>query len=148
MDEIEHSGFQETAKMVGDPDILIKIVYDGDIKKYYNETDYQPYKITDNGMIMCIDDVLVRRLNLKDFGFRDEKLLGDFSYGRNGFKYKLSVRVYRPVPSSNVQHFWKVVGQSGDSGFGYPFIRKSLGKRARMQIFQQIIDKYNLGSYK
>jgi hypothetical protein len=42
-----------------------------------------------------------------------------------------------------------VVGTSGDSGFGYSFINKrnTLGKRARQQIFKQIIDKYNLQKY-
>jgi hypothetical protein len=44
---------------------------------------------------------------------------------------------------------YKVVGASGDSGFGYSFItkRNTLGKRNRQQIFSQIIDKYKLKKY-
>ena len=44
---------------------------------------------------------------------------------------------------------WRVVGSSGDHGFGYPWIsrRNTLGKRARLQIFKQIINKYNLNFY-
>jgi hypothetical protein len=54
------------------------------------------------------------------------------------------------VEYSSGKIMWRVVGTSGDSGFGYGFIstRNTLGKRARMQIFKQIIDKYKLDSYK
>jgi hypothetical protein len=47
------------------------------------------------------------------------------------------------------QKIWRVVGQSGDYGFGYSFItkRNTLGKRARTQIYNQIIDKYDLQEY-
>jgi hypothetical protein len=41
---------------------------------------------------------------------------------------------------------YRVVGTSGDFGFGYSFItkRNTLGKRNRQQIFSQIMDKYGL----
>jgi hypothetical protein len=54
-----------------------------------------------------------------------------------------------PMILNSGQKIWRVVGQSGDYGFGYSFITKknTLGKRARRQIFQQVIDKYGLNSY-
>jgi hypothetical protein len=47
------------------------------------------------------------------------------------------------------QTYYKVLGASGDSGFGYSFITKknTLGVRYRQQIFKQIIDKYDLSKY-
>ena len=128
---------------------LSLILYDGDIRQYYKENNYVPYKISDSGMIMYVDDVMVHYLNLKDSS-KNEKLLGDFGYGpKGGIRYKFTAKVYGPVEGRDGQNFWKVVGTSGDSGFGYSFIsqKNTLGKRARMQIFQQIIDKYDLNSY-
>jgi hypothetical protein len=147
---VQQSGVEYASKMVGGTNNLINILYDGDIKKFYQETDYVPYKISDSGMIMYIDDLLVNYLELKDSWGGKEKLLGDFVYGPKGrVNYRFTAKVYGPFTSNNGQVLWKVVGTSGDSGFGYSFIskRNTLGKRARIQIFQQIIDKYNLDSY-
>jgi len=146
-------GLITASKAVGGIYNYLKILYDGDIRQFYKENNYVPYKISDSGMIMYVDDVMVHYLNLKD-SFKNEKLLGDFGYGpKGGIRYKFTAKVYRPVDylpfEEYGQYFWKVVGTSGDSGFGYSFIsqRNTLGKRARMQIFQQIIDKYDLNSY-
>ena len=142
-------GVLTASKAVGGMYNYVKILYDGDIRQFYKENNYVPYKISDSGMIMYIDDVMVHYLNLKD-SFKKEKLLGDFGYGpKGGVRYKFTAKVYGPVEGRDGQYFWKVVGTSGDSGFGYSFIsqRNTLGKRARMQIFLQIIDKYKLDSY-
>jgi hypothetical protein len=81
---------------------------------------------------------------------KKEKELGNFVFGsKNYLRYQLTARLYTGITSRNGQQFFKVVGVSGDSGFGYGFItkRNTLGKRVRTQIFQQIIDKYDLNSY-
>jgi hypothetical protein len=147
----ERFGLDNAINSVGGLKNYIKIFYNGDLKKYYQESGFEPYRISDSGMIMYIDDQLVNYLELKDSWGGKEKLLGDFVYGPKGrVNYRFTAKVYGPFTSNNGQVFWKVVGTSGDSGFGYSHItqRNTLGKRARMQIFQQIIDKYNLDNYK
>ena len=148
-DIIDNEDIATAAKLVGGVENLIKILYDGDIKQFYKENNYVPFKISNDGMSMYIDDLLVYSLNLEDWS-KKEKTLGDFGYGPKDFlSYKFTARLHSGITSGNGQKFWKVVGTSGDSGFGYSFIskRSTLGKRARAQIFQQIIDKYNLNSY-
>jgi hypothetical protein len=98
---------------------------------------------------MYFDDTLVQHLNLEDFG-EYEKKLGKFKFGRkNDIQYSFDARL-RKVNHITGKVVWKVVGMSGSSGFGYLFIskRETLAKTYRMQIFQQIIDKYNLNDYK
>ena len=80
----------------------------------------------------------------------DEKKLGKFKFGRkNDTQYSFDARL-RKVNHVTGKVVWKVVGMSGSSGFGYSFIpkRETLAKTYRMQIFQQIVDKYNLNDYK
>jgi hypothetical protein len=146
---IEKIGIDNAKKAVGGIENLIKILYDGDLKRYYKENDYIPFKISTDGMAMYIDDLLVQSLNLEDWS-KKEKTLGYFGYGPKDYlSYKFTARLHSLITSNTKQQFWKVVGTSGDSGFGYSFItkRNTLGKRARAQIFQQIIDKYDLNSY-
>ena len=150
LDKIKDDGFENTAVLVGGPKNLINIAYGDDLKTFYSENnDYVPYRISNDGMVMYIDELLVQYLELKDSG-KKEKILGDFVYGPKGrVNYRFNAKVYGPFNSNNGQNLYKVVGTSGDSGFGYSFIsqRNTLGKRARAQIFQQIIDKYDLDSY-
>jgi hypothetical protein len=150
LDKIKDDGFENTAMLVGGPKNLINIAYGEDLKTFYSENNnYVPYRISNDGMVMYIDELLVQYLELKDSG-KKEKLLGDFGYGpKGGVRYKFTAKVYGPFNSNNGQNLYKVAGTSGDSGFGYSHIsqRNTLGKRARTQIFQQIIDKYDLNSY-
>lgn len=142
-------GVAETATLFGGVENLVNVLYDGDIKQFYKENDYTPFKISNDGMVMYIDDLLVHSLNLADYS-KKEKVLGNFVFGsKNSLRYQLTARLYTGITSRNGQQFFKVVGVSGDSGFGYGFItkRNTLGKRVRTQIFQQIIDKYDLNSY-
>jgi hypothetical protein len=94
---------------------------------------------------------LVEKLGLNDntrLQHRGEKELGDFKFGaKDHMMYKFTARLY-PIKLYD-QPYYKVVGLSGDSGFGYGFItqKNTLGLRHRQQIFKQIIDKYNLEPY-
>ena len=143
-------GLGPTMKVVGGFKNFIKITYDGDIKKYFEDNNIKPYYITAEPNLY-IADIIVQSLDLPDahFGSGREKELGKFSWVSGGIKYSFSAYLRR-VNFDSGKIEWRVVGQSGDSGFGYSFItqRNTLRKRARMQIFQQIIDKYNLDSYK
>ena len=129
---------------------LIKTVYKGDLKEFSKDTGTKLAWISIDGTRMFIHEVLIDELGLEDnpWHARPEKELGDFRFGnKNGTQYKFTSRV-TPI-TINGQPYYKVVGTSGDSGFGYGFIsnKNQLGKRYRAQIFQQIIDKYNLQEY-
>ena len=147
---IDDDGVISAAELVGGLNNLIKTVYDGDIKEFSKDTGTKLVWISIDGTRMFIHEVLVDRLGLEDISWlsRPEKGLGDFRYGsKNGTQYKFTARI-TPI-TINGQPYYKVVGTSGDSGFGYGFISQKnlLGKRYRAQIFQQIIDKYNLQEY-
>jgi hypothetical protein len=150
---IEDDGLTETADIVGGFDNLINLLYDGDVMEFYKDNKIKPVKFGSDGMSMYIDDIIIEQLDLpiSSYSRRTEKKLGDFKWITGGGDYNISVAVY-PVKVSHYgyqQPLWKVVGRSGDYGFGYSFITKKheLGKTARKKIFQQIIDKYNLQQY-
>lgn len=146
---IEKIGIDNAKKAVGGIENVIKILYDGDLKRYYKENNLEPYRISSEPN-MYFSDIIVQSLDLPDVSFRNfpEKDLGKFSWVSGGMRYRFNAYLRR-VNFTSGKIEWRVVGQSGDSGFGYSFIskRNTLGKRARAQIFQQIIDKYNLNSY-
>jgi len=101
---------------------------------------------------LYLHEALVEKLKLKDGKFmsRDEKELGDFRFGtKDNMMYKFTARLFPTQLVLHNQPYYKVVGLSGDSGFGYGFISQKniLGLRHRQQIFKQIIDKYNLEPY-
>ena len=129
---------------------LIKIVYDGDLIKFREDTTTPIAYFSTDGMNLYLHEALVNSLGLEDMTWlsRSEKKLGKFVYGsKNGHRYAFTASL-TPTTLKN-QPYYKVVGTSGDSGFGYGFINQKnvLGKRYRGQIFQQIIDKYNLQEY-
>jgi hypothetical protein len=147
---IDDEGVIFASDLVGGLNNLIKIVYDGDIIEFSKGTGTKLSWISADGMGMYIHKFLVDKLGLEDNSWlsRPEKKLGDFRFGpKNGIQYKFTARI-TPTTVNN-QPYYKVVGTSGDSGFGYGFISQKnlLGKRYRQQIFQQIIDKYNLNQY-
>lgn len=146
---IDDEGLSGALQYVGGANNLVKILYDGDIMKYYEETGFQTIRITSDPNLY-IDDLIVQKLDLPSFRFagKDVKHLGEFSWTSGGITYKF-MGVLTPVTYHSGQKMWRVVGRSGDYGFGYSFITKknTLGKRARKQIFQQVIDKYDLNQY-
>jgi hypothetical protein len=143
-------GLRSAIEFAGGINNFVKHAYNGDIKEYFKQEKVEPYstKVGDN-VSMYMDDVLVQHLNLKDYS-ENEKELGDFRFGKkNSHSYKFTARL-RKVKYANGDISWKVIGMSGSQGFGYSFMNKrdELAKTYRKQIFQQIIDKYNLDSYK
>ena len=143
-------GIEKAFEMFGGPKRYIDIVYDGDVKEFYRHETIKPHyiKSQDNPPNMYFDDALVQHLNLEDFG-KDEKKLGKFKFGKkNDTQYSFDARLLK-IKLLNGNAVWKVVGMSGSSGFGYSFItkRETLGKTYRLQIYKQIVDKYNLEDY-
>ena len=147
---VDKIGVIATAEFVGGIDNLVKLRYGGNFKSFYDENNFSPYKYNLTGTDMYIDDAMIQYIGSPLHYTKKEKSLGNFSYGsKNGIKYKFDARVDGPRMGSDGQLWWRVVGTSGDSGFGYGYIsqKNTLGKRYRQQIFQQIIDKYNLNEY-
>ena len=146
---IDDEGLAGAIEYIGGADNLIKILYDGDISQYYEETGFTPIRISSEPNLY-IDDLIVQKLNLPSFRFvrEDAKHLGEFSWSTNGHTYKFNAQLY-PITYNSGQKIWRVVGIAGDYGFGYSYITKknTLGKSARTQIFNQIIDKYDLQKY-
>jgi hypothetical protein len=141
--------FETMVKVMGIENI-IKIAYDGDIIKFSEDTTTPLAYMSTDRMNLYLHKALVDELGLKDIGWagRNEKELGKFAYGsKNGLRYAFNATL-APTRLHN-QNYYRVVGTSGDSGFGYSFINKKniLGVRYRQQIFKQIIDKYDLSKY-
>ena len=147
---INDEGVMFAAELVGGIDNLVNLLHGGDLKSFYKENNLSPYKYNLSGTDMYIDDLLVRHIASPLHYKKKEMSLDKFSYGsKNGIKYRFDARVDGPRMGGDDRLWWRVIGTSGDSGFGYGFITKKheLGKRYRQQIFQQIIDKYNLNEY-
>jgi hypothetical protein len=142
-------GLLFTIQVLGGVDVIAKYGYDNNLIDFANENSIDLVSIT-GGIrpVMYIDDLIVRSLPLKrvHVGSDKELSLGEFNFGGKT-KFKFDARVYKVPTTYGLK--WKVVGLSGSYGFGYSFIsvRETLGKRYRTQIYQQIIDKYDLHEY-
>ena len=149
---VSEYGLDTAIKYLGGIDNYINIRYDGDIKEYSNENHIKLVILADDNMNMYINELLVRKLvGVEDNKYTSwgEKKIGKFRYGsKNGIQYAFNAGLI-PGPKKYNLTYYRVVGTSGDSGFGYSFINKRniLGKRYRQQIFNQIIDKYKLQEY-
>ncbi len=145
---VKNVGYNTASKMVGGTENLVNILFDGDIMNYYKETGFTPVRISEDGMNMYIDDLIISTFGLepKKGYLKDEGGLGDFKWKSGGMTYKFTANIRQFVSQNNGQKLWRVVGTCGDSGFGYAYIpqRHVIGKRGRQQIFKQIIDKYGL----
>jgi len=148
-EKIKTLGVNEVVKLVGGVDILLKVAFNGDLKTFYEYTDYVPYKISSTGEMMYIDEMLILTLNLEDDWSKKEKKLGDFRWTSSGMNYKFTAYATPPTITNTGQVLRRVAGTCGDHGFGYSFIskRNTIGKRGKAQIFKQIIEKYKLNSY-
>ena len=149
-DLIREYGIDTAIKYLGGIDNYINIRYDGDIKEYSKENNLKLVIISDDKMNMYINEILVKKLGINESKSwnSDEKELGKFIFGsKNGHEFNFNARL-RPQRLHD-QTYYKVLGTSGDSGFGYTFLTKknTLGVRYRQQIFKQIIDKYDLSKY-
>jgi hypothetical protein len=146
---IKTRGVTEVVKLVGGIKTLLKVAFNDDLKEFYKSTGFVPYKFDSTGENMYIDNLLIESLNLEDSWNKKEKKLGDFRWTSSGMNYKFTADVSSPFNGHSGQELRRVIGRSGDSGFGYSFIskRNTIGKRGRAQIFKQIIEKYNLKSY-
>jgi hypothetical protein len=146
---LQQSGIEVTSKLMGGIDNLINVLYDGDVMKFSEDTHTPLAYMSVDEMSLYIHQALVDKLGLENANFSSrEKTLGKFRFGsKNSHLYAFTANL---TPTRlHDQPYYKVVGTSGDSGFGYAFINKrnTLGKRYRQQIFKQIIDKYNLEPY-
>ena len=147
---IKKSGLETAAKVVGGIDNIINFAYDGDLIKFSEDAIVPLAYMSLDGMNFYLHVALVEKLGLKNFkyGSQIQKELGKFRFGsKNGFQYAFDARA---IPARlHDQTYYKVGGVSGDSGFNYPYInqRNTLGKKYRQQIFNQIIDKYDLKPY-
>jgi len=145
-------GVNSAVKAVGGISRYIKIMHNDDLSEYYKASQLLPYKMSQNGMSLYIDDLIVQLHGFEDKRFgsiRESKKLGDFRYGSKDYlSYKFTAEIH-PMNMENGQKMWRVVGTSGDRGFGYSFIsqRLTLGIRHRTQIYNQIIDRFNLNNY-
>ena len=147
-DLIKDFGYETAIKYLGGVDNFINIMYDGDLIKFSKDTRTPMAYISSIELNLYLHEALVKKLNFEDAVWRGEKELGNFTFGsKNDIQYKFRANLL-PTRLHN-QTYYKVVGTSGDSGFGYGYItkRNTLGKRYRQQIFKQIIDKYNLEPY-
>ena len=147
---IQKSGIETASKMMGGIDNIINIIYDGDIMNFSEETHTPLAYMSVDGMSLYLHEILVEKLGLENsmYGRETHKDLGKFRFGaKNGMQYAFNANA-RPTRLHD-QPYYKVVGASGDSGFGYYGFtkRNTLGKRYRQQIFKQIIDKYGLEPY-
>lgn len=148
LDLIGHLGPVKAAKYVGGIKNLVDIAYDGDIKKFSDETNTK-IRISNDGMNMYFPDTLVQLLGFEDIdGSGKEKKLGNFTYKKEGMKFRFNGRLMKTSFSDKPTE-WRVVGTSGSYGIGYGFLTKkeTFGIRTRRQIFKDIIDKLNLEPY-
>ena len=150
-DLIREYGIDTAIKYLGGIDNYINIRYDGDIKEYSKENNLKLVIISDDKMNMYINELLIKKLGIEDNKYTSggEKKLGKFGYGaKNGMQFAFNAGLMTGPKKHNLTYY-RVVGSSGSSGFGYSFINKrnTLGKRYREQIFNQIVDKYKLQEY-
>jgi|TARA_R110000868_G_scaffold187261_1_gene429782 hypothetical protein len=151
-DLIKDFGYETAIKYLGGLDNFINIMYDGDLIKFSEDTTTPIVYLSADGMNLYLHTTLVDQLGLENVNssastFSRPKTLGKFRYGsKNDIPYAFTANL-EPTRLHNI--YYKVVGSSGDSGFGYNFItkRNTLSKRYRQQIFKQIIDKYDLEPY-
>ena len=146
---IKKSGLETAARVMGGINNIIDIVYDGNLIKFSEDTITPISYLSTDGLNLYLHEALVKQLGIQDTtNPNDQYYLGKFIFGsKNGSEYSIHTRL-EPHRLHN-QLYYKVVGSSGDYGFGHHFIskRNTLGKRYRQQIFKQIIDKYNLKPY-
>jgi len=143
----KEQGLETAIKFVGDTQTYVKVAYNGNLIDFFKEEKVEPYEIKGDGPSMYIHPLIVESLKLRYYR-PDEIELGKFRYGLY-YNYSIDTRLIKTTYlNKNVKY--KVVGISGDYGFGLSYFNKgnTLGKRDRIRIYEQIIDKYDLNKYK
>lgn len=145
-------GIENAFKIVGGIEAYVKVVYNGDLKNFFKESGIKPYKIVEepswgyNAMpSMLINEFLVNQLNL----YTND--LGKFRWGpkKNDLPYTAFCDLN--LPSKKLEYglnYYKVKGYGSGYSFGYETNKNPVPKTYRLQIFKQIINKYDLDSYK
>ena len=149
-DLIKDFGYVNAVKYVGGFDNFIDIMYDGDLIKFSEDTTTPIAYLSRDLMNFYLHEALVKQLGIVESKswYSGEKDLGKFRFGsKNGHEFNFNARL-RPQRLHD-QTYYKVLGMSGDSGFGYSDIteKNTLDIRYRQQIFKQIIKKYGLEPY-
>lgn len=140
-DLLDEVGFDTTIKYLGGLSNFIDMMYDGDLLKF-SEGTITPivYESLDR-MNLYFHDEFAKRLGLKDIKSDNEihRNLGYFKIVVDGERFTYEI-VLTPTMIHN-QPYGKVKSSDGNYGFS------RLGENYRQQIFQQIIDKYDLKPY-
>jgi hypothetical protein len=138
-------GYKLGSEVVGSIQKYVDLAFDGDIFEFSKESGINMVEFSDDKLNMYINDLLVNNLDLKMGHSTQMKNLGEFKYKSAGGNYTMSVSLIK-VPGTDRG---KVIGVSGDYGWGYSFIttRNTYGLRVRTQIFNQVIEKYDLQKY-
>ena len=149
-DLIKDFGYETAIKYLGGLDNFINIMYDGDLIKFSEDTTTPIVYLSRDLMNFYLHEALVKQLGIEESKswYSGEKDLGKFRFGsKNGHEFNFNARL-RPQRLHD-QTYYKVLGMSGDSGFGYSDIteKNTLDIRYRQQIFKQIIKKYGLEPY-
>jgi hypothetical protein len=145
-------GVRSAIKTVGSINRYIKLMYNSDLSEFYKKSQLVPYMVSNDRMSFYIDDFIVQRYGFEDLKYSSingSKSIGNFRFGtKDNLMYRFDARIY-PCERNNGQKMWKVVGTSGDYGFGYRYISKknTLGVRHRTQIYNQIIERFKLNDY-
>jgi hypothetical protein len=149
---IEDEGLEFTSNLVGGIKNIIKILYDGDLKSFHKQNEISPYLIVikrygPNYTLpeMYISEFLVSELNM------DVNNMGKFKWGPKKDNLPYTVFCELNLPSQKLPNgfnYYRVKGQGSGYNFGYAYSYRNIEKTYRKQIFKQIIDKYNLDSYK
>jgi hypothetical protein len=149
-DLIKDFGYETAIKYLAGLDNFINIMYDGDLIKFSEDTTTPIAYLSRDLMNFYLHEALVKQLGIEESKswYSGEKDLGKFRFGsKNGHEFNFNARL-RPQRLHD-QTYYKVLGMSGDSGFGYSDIteKNTLDIRYRQQIFKQIIKKYGLEPY-
>jgi hypothetical protein len=149
---IEDEGLEFTSNLVGGIKNIIKILYDGDLKSFHKQNEISPYLIVikrygPNYTLpeMYISEFLVSELNM------DVNNMGKFKWGPKKDNLPYTVFCELNLPSEKLPNgfnYYRVKGKGSGYNFGYGYSNRNIEKTYRKQIFKQIIDKYNLDSYK
>jgi hypothetical protein len=149
---IEDEGLEFTSNLVGGIMNIIKILYDGDLKSFHKQNEISPYLIVikrygPNYPLpeMYISEFLVSELNM------DVNNMGKFKWGPKKDNLPYTVFCELNLPSQKLPNgfnYYRVKGKGSGYNFGYGYGGPTIEKTYRKQIFKQIINKYNLDSYK